>query len=93
MTKIAFRDVTKVYPGAHRPVVDGVTFDVPEGAICMLLGTSGAGKTTLLRMVNRLVEPTSGAIVIDGRDVLQEDPIALRPASGTSSSRSVCSPT
>ena len=78
MTKIAFRDVTKVYPGAHRPVVDGVTFDVPEGAICMLLGTSGAGKTTLLRMVNRLVEPTSGAIVIDGRDVLQEDPIALR---------------
>ena len=78
MTKIAFRDVTKAYPGARHPVVDGVTFAVPEGAICMLLGTSGAGKTTLLRMVNRLVEPTSGAIVIDGRNVLEEDPIALR---------------
>ena len=78
MTKIAFRDVTKAYPGAHRPVVDGVTFEVPEGAICMLLGTSGAGKTTLLRMVNRLIEPTAGSIVIDGRDVLEEDPIALR---------------
>ncbi|HEV2438499.1 MAG TPA: ATP-binding cassette domain-containing protein [bacterium] len=78
MTKIAFRDVTKAYPGARRPVVDGVTFDVPEGVICMLLGTSGAGKTTLLRMVNRLVEPTSGAILIDGRDVLAGDPIALR---------------
>ncbi len=78
MTKIAFRDVTKTYPGARRPVVDGVTFDVPEGAICMLLGTSGAGKTTLLRMVNRLVEPSSGSIVIDGRDVLEGDPVALR---------------
>jgi osmoprotectant transport system ATP-binding protein len=78
MIKIAFRDVTKAYPGVRRPVVDRVTFDVPEGAICMLLGTSGAGKTTLLRMVNRLVEPTSGAILIDGRDVLAEDPIALR---------------
>jgi osmoprotectant transport system ATP-binding protein len=59
-------------------VVDGVTFDVPEGVICMLLGTSGAGKTTLLRMVNRLVDPTSGSIAIDGRDVRDEDPVALR---------------
>jgi osmoprotectant transport system ATP-binding protein len=78
MTKIAFRDVTKAYPGVRRPVVDGVTLDVPEGVICMLLGTSGAGKTTLLRMVNRLVEPSSGAITIDGRSILDEDPIALR---------------
>ena len=78
MSTIAFRDVTKVYPGAPRPVVDRVTFDVPAGGICMLLGTSGAGKTTLLRMVNRLIEPSSGAILIDGRNVLEEDPIALR---------------
>jgi len=78
VTKIAFRDVTKTYPGAHRPVVDGVTFDVPEGVICMLLGTSGAGKTTLLRMVNRLVDPSSGSITVDGRDVLYEDQVALR---------------
>ncbi|HEV2359218.1 MAG TPA: ABC transporter ATP-binding protein [bacterium] len=78
MSKIAFRDATKAYPGAPRPVVDGVTFDVPEGAVCMIVGTSGAGKTTLLRMVNRLVEASSGAILIDGRDVLEEDPIALR---------------
>jgi osmoprotectant transport system ATP-binding protein len=76
--KIAFRGVTKTYPGARRPVVDRVTFDVPEGLICMLLGTSGAGKTTLLRMVNRLVDPTSGAITVDGRDVRDEDPVALR---------------
>jgi osmoprotectant transport system ATP-binding protein len=78
VTKIAFRHVSKAYPGARRPVVDGVTFDVPEGVICMLLGTSGAGKTTLLRMVNRLVDPTSGSIAVDGRDVLDEDPVALR---------------
>jgi osmoprotectant transport system ATP-binding protein len=76
--KIAFRDVSKRYPGARRPVVDGVTFDVPDGVICMLLGTSGAGKTTLLRMVNRLVDPTSGSILVDGRNVLDEDPVALR---------------
>ncbi len=78
MAKIAFRDVTKTYPGAGRPAVDAVTFDVPEGIICMILGTSGSGKTTLLRMVNRLIEPSGGAILIDGRNVLEEDAIALR---------------
>jgi osmoprotectant transport system ATP-binding protein len=78
MATIAFRRVTKQYPGAVRPAVDGVTFEVPPGAVCMLLGTSGSGKTTLLRMVNRLVEPTSGAILIDGHDVVEENPILLR---------------
>jgi osmoprotectant transport system ATP-binding protein len=78
MATIAFRAVTKQYPGAGRPAVDGVTFEVPEGTVCMLLGTSGSGKTTLLRMVNRLIEPTSGAILIDGHNILEENPILLR---------------
>jgi len=78
MATIAFRDVTKQYAGTARPAVDRVTFEVREGAVCMLLGTSGSGKTTLLRMVNRLIEPTSGAIFIDGRNALDEDPILLR---------------
>jgi osmoprotectant transport system ATP-binding protein len=78
MATIAFQAVTKRYPGASRPAVDGVTFEVREGAVCMLVGTSGSGKTTLLRMVNRLIEPTSGAILIDGRNVLDENPILLR---------------
>jgi len=78
MATIAFSAVTKQYPGANRPAVDGVTFEVPEGTVCMLLGTSGSGKTTLLRMVNRLIEPTSGAILIDGHDILEENPILLR---------------
>lgn len=78
MAKIEFHEITKQYPGAAKPAVDAVTFDVPEGSTCMLVGTSGSGKTTLLRMVNRLIEPTSGEIVIDGKNVLQEDPILLR---------------
>ncbi len=78
MAKIAFHEITKQYPGASKPAVDAVTFEVPEGSTCMLVGTSGSGKTTLLRMVNRLIEPTSGEIVIDGKNVLTENPIALR---------------
>src|ERR671922_1780848 len=78
MAKIAFHEITKQYPGASKPAVDAVSFDVPEGSTCMLVGTSGSGKTTLLRMVNRLIEPTSGEIVIDGKNVLEEDPIQLR---------------
>src|SRR5216684_4481401 len=78
MTKIAFEAITKQFPGSSKPAVDAVTFGVPEGSTCMLVGTSGSGKTTLLRMVNRLIEPTSGEIVIDGKNVLQEDPILLR---------------
>jgi osmoprotectant transport system ATP-binding protein len=78
MAKIVFAGVSRQYKGASRPAVDSVTFDVPEGAICMLLGTSGSGKTTLLRMVNRLIEPTGGAIFIDGKNILEENPITLR---------------
>lgn len=78
MTKIAFRAITKQFPEACRPAVDSVTFGVPAGSTCMLVGTSGAGKTTLLRMVNRLIEPTSGEIIIDGKNVLAENPIELR---------------
>lgn len=78
MAKIAFHEITKQYPNAGKPAVDAVSFDVPEGQTCMLVGTSGSGKTTLLRMVNRLIEPTSGEIIIDGKNVLQENPIELR---------------
>ncbi|HST88907.1 MAG TPA: ABC transporter ATP-binding protein [Ktedonobacterales bacterium] len=82
MATIEFADVTKTYPGALRPAVDRVSFTVPEGAICMLLGTSGSGKTTLLRMVNRLIDPTSGAILIDDTPTTQRDPITLRRGIG-----------
>jgi osmoprotectant transport system ATP-binding protein len=73
---VEFRDVTKRY--TDQVAVDGLSFTVPAGRICILVGPSGSGKTTSLKMVNRLIEPTSGAILIDGHDVLQEDPVQLR---------------
>ena len=78
MAKIVFDNITKTYAHASTPAVDAVSFGVPEGSTCMLVGTSGSGKTTLLRMVNRLIEPSSGSIMIDGKNILEEDPIQLR---------------
>src|SRR3989440_895302 len=78
MAKIAFEEITKQYEGTAKPAVNTVTFELLEGTTCMLVGTSGSGKTTLLRMVNRLIEPTSGEILIDGKNVLEENPILLR---------------
>src|SRR6266702_8481233 len=82
MATIAFHEITKVFPGTSKPAVDAVTFEVREGSTCMLVGTSGSGKTTLLRMVNRLIEPTSGQILIDGKNILEGDPILLRRSIG-----------
>jgi len=78
MANIIFDKITKHYPGTPTPAVDAVSFKVTEGSTCMLVGSSGSGKTTLLRMVNRLIEPSSGQILIDSKNVLQEDPIQLR---------------
>ncbi|GER86910.1 hypothetical protein KDW_10720 [Dictyobacter vulcani] len=78
MATIVFNEITKRYAGTEAPAVDNVSFEVAEGSTCMLVGTSGSGKTTLLRMVNRLIEPTSGEILLEGKNVLQENPIELR---------------
>ena len=63
---IEFRHVSKTYPGSYNPVVRDLSFEVPEGEICVLVGPSGCGKTTSMRMVNRLIEITEGEILIDG---------------------------
>ncbi|HEV2009688.1 MAG TPA: ABC transporter ATP-binding protein [Candidatus Limnocylindria bacterium] len=73
---VEFRDVTKRY--ADQAAVDRLSLTVPAGKICILVGPSGSGKTTSLKMVNRLIEPTSGAILIDGHDVTTEEPTQLR---------------
>ncbi len=78
MAKVEFVAVTKTYPDTTQSAVDHVSFSVEEGALCILLGTSGSGKTTLLRMVNRLSDPTSGIIRVDGTPTIEQDPIALR---------------
>src|SRR6266700_115613 len=82
MAKITFQKVRKYYHGSNNPAINVVTFSVKEGSICMLVGQSGSGKTTLLRMVNRLIEPTSGQILIDGKNILEGDPILLRRSIG-----------
>src|SRR2546430_13515026 len=73
---VELREVTKRY--GDTVAVDRLSFTVPAGRICVLVGPSGCGKTTSLRMVNRLIEPTSGEILIDGQNVLAEDPTQLR---------------
>ncbi|MGD0018367.1 MAG: ABC transporter ATP-binding protein [Candidatus Limnocylindrales bacterium] len=77
---LEFRGVTKRYdsragtPGA----VNDLSFAVPAGAICVLVGPSGCGKTTSLKMVNRLIEPSGGEILLDGVDVQSVEVTALR---------------
>ena len=66
---LELEDVTKRYPGMDSAAVDGLSLHVPAGEIVMFVGPSGCGKTTSLKMINRLIEPTSGTITIDGEDV------------------------
>jgi osmoprotectant transport system ATP-binding protein len=75
---LEFREVTKRYPGAADPAVDGLSLKVPAGEICVLVGPSGCGKTTAMRMVNRMIEITSGDILLGGRSVRDRKPAELR---------------
>jgi len=70
--------VTKLFPGVARPAVDALDLTIETGQVCVLIGPSGCGKTTTMRMVNRLIEPTSGRILVGGQDVTEADPVALR---------------
>ena len=77
---INVQQLTKRYQNIT--AVDAVSFSVPEGKTLVLLGTSGSGKTTTLRMLNRLVEPTSGSITINGENILSLPPEKLRRGMG-----------
>lgn len=79
---IKLENVTKIYPGQAEPAVQELSLVVPDGEICVLVGPSGCGKTTTMKMVNRLIEPTSGKIYVDEKDVTQMDPIQLRRSVG-----------
>ena len=79
---IAFHNVTVRYAGAGTNAVDDVSFEAQGAELVVLLGPSGCGKSTLLRTVNRLVPLESGRILIDGDDVAQSDPVALRRSIG-----------
>ena len=78
---IEFRSVFKSYPNGTEAVSD-FSLTAQPNSTTVLVGSSGCGKTTLLRMVNRMVEPTSGSILIDGKDVKDSDPVALRRSIG-----------
>ena len=78
---IRFEGVTKSY-GDGPPAVDDVDLDIRGNAVTVLVGSSGCGKTTLLRMINRMVEPTSGRVLIGGEDVADRDPVQLRRGIG-----------
>jgi osmoprotectant transport system ATP-binding protein len=76
---VALERVTKRYgPPGTPPAVNELSLTIPAGEICVLVGPSGCGKTTTMKMINRLIEPTSGRITIDGADVMALPPVQLR---------------
>ena len=79
---ISLTELTKQYPGAAQPAVDHITLTVPEGEVCVLIGPSGCGKTTTMRLINRMIEPSSGRIEVAGRDVTHMDAVELRRGIG-----------
>ena len=77
---LSFDAVTKRY--ADTTAVDGVSLEIPKGDFAVVIGESGSGKSTLLKTVNRLVEPTSGAVRLEGEDLGARDPVGLRRSVG-----------
>jgi osmoprotectant transport system ATP-binding protein len=77
-TMIELRGVGKVYPGTSVPAVADLDLEIPVGEILVLVGPSGCGKSTTLRLINRMIEPTSGNIIFDGEDVTGVNPDLLR---------------
>ena len=78
---IEFQHVSKIYKGNKKAVSD-LNLSFGDGEFICFIGTSGSGKTTAMRMINRMIEPTSGKILIDGKDVSQENPVHLRRSIG-----------
>ncbi len=73
---IEYRDICKSY--GEKSVLEHLDLKIPRGEFVTMIGSSGSGKTTALKMVNRLIEPTSGDVLVDGRNVRDVDPIQLR---------------
>ena len=78
---IKFDAVSKRF-GAGAYAVENFNLEVADGELCVLVGPSGGGKTTILRMVNRMEQPTSGRVLVDGHDIAKVDPVELRRRTG-----------
>ncbi|MBA3780966.1 MAG: betaine/proline/choline family ABC transporter ATP-binding protein [Nocardioides sp.] len=76
--EIRLEDLSKRFPGQKEPAVDDLTMEIPKGEIVILVGPSGCGKTTTMKMINRIIEPSSGRIFLDGEDVTKVNPDHLR---------------
>ena len=79
---IELEHVAKIFPGQVIPAVGDLSLEVQEGEIAVLIGPSGCGKSTTLRMINRLIEPTSGRITVAGRDIAEQKAHELRLSIG-----------
>jgi len=77
-TMIRLENLSKVFPGQDEPAVDDLSMDIYEGEIVVLVGPSGCGKTTTMKMINRLIEPSSGRIFLQGEDVTKVNSDRLR---------------
>ncbi len=75
---IRLANISKAFEGSQAYAVKDISLDVNEGETMVLLGSSGSGKTTTLKMINRLIEPTSGLIEVNGQDVTRQEPVLLR---------------
>jgi osmoprotectant transport system ATP-binding protein len=75
---IRLENLTKTFPGQDEPAVEELSMEIPEGEIVVLVGPSGCGKTTTMKMINRIIEPTSGRIFLEGEDVTKGNPDKLR---------------
>ena len=73
---IQFQHVSKSY--GKTPILKDLNFTIPDGQFVILIGPSGCGKTTTMKMINRLLEPDSGTILIDGQDIHSQDKVELR---------------
>ncbi len=75
---IRLENLTKVFPGQEQPAVENLSLEIPEGEIVVFVGPSGCGKTTTMKMINRIIEPTSGRIFLQGDDVTKVNGDKLR---------------
>jgi osmoprotectant transport system ATP-binding protein len=79
---ISLQGVSKRFEGSGESAVDDLSMDIERGETVVLVGPSGCGKTTTMKMINRLIEPSAGTIVVDGRNIAEQDPVELRRGIG-----------
>ncbi len=79
---VEFKNVTKRFPGAAAPALDHVNLVIDPGELVCVLGTSGGGKTTFIKLINRLHDPDSGTVLVNGQDISNVDPVELRRGIG-----------